>query len=79
MSLKSGCAQDRDEKYQERINSSTVSNKVVVKNIRSKTKIKQLDVFLIKFSKSVFIETHSYVLDLLDAHRWTVRRTEIFQ
>ena len=52
---------------------------MVVKNVRSKAEIKRLDMFLIKFSKSVFIETHSFVLDLLDAHRRTVRRTEIFQ
>ena len=51
MRFKSGCSQNRDEKYPERRNSSTFSSKVVVKSVRSKAKIKQLDIFLIKFSK----------------------------
>jgi len=79
MRFKSGCSQNRDEKYPERRNSSTFSSKVVVKSVRSKAKIEQLDIFLIKFSKSMSIETHSYVLDSLDALGRTVRRTEIFQ
>jgi hypothetical protein len=75
MRFKSGCSQNRDEKYHERRISSTFSSKVVVKSVRSKAKIKQLDIFLIKFSKSISIETHSNVLDSLDALGRTVRRT----